>query len=56
MLNPDLTNKETGGVLYTLSEAAGDGYDATEECIVLNSTMTTEEIAAVLEKLQPGSG
>jgi len=52
----DLTNKETGGVLYTLSEAAGDGYDATEECIVLNSTMTTEEIAAVLEKLQPGSG
>ena len=52
----DLTNTEVGGVLFTLNEQENDGYDATDESIVLNSTMSTEEVEAVLEQLKPGSG
>ena len=52
----DLTNTEVSGVLFTLNEEEGDGYDADDESIVLNSTMTTNEVEAILERLKPGSG
>ena len=38
------------------NEEAGDGFDSEDQSIVLNSSMSTEEVEAVLEQLQPGSG
>jgi hypothetical protein len=52
----DLTNTTVDGVLFTLNDNEGDGYDPTDESIVLNSTMSVEEVAAVMEQMKPGSG
>lgn len=52
----DLTNTEVDGVLMPLNEDAGDGYDATDQSIVLNSEMSVEEVETILEQLEPGSG
>ena len=42
----DLWNTMIDGVYYALDSDHGDGYDATEECLVLNSAMTEEQIVA----------
>jgi hypothetical protein len=52
----DLTNTEVDNTLFTLNEEAGDGFDSEDKSIVLNSSMSTEEVEAVLEQLQPGTG
>ena len=52
----DLSNTEVDNTLFTLNEEAGDGFDSEDQSIVLNSSMSTEEVEAVLEQLQPGSG
>ena len=52
----DLSNTEVDNTLFTLNDEAGDGFDSEDQSIVLNSTMSTEEVEAVLEQLQPGTG
>jgi hypothetical protein len=52
----DLTNTQVGGMLFTLNQDSGDGYDSGDKSIVLNSEMSTEEVEAVLEQLEPGTG
>ena len=43
----DLTSALIGNVFVTLdTEGSGDGYDASEGCIVINSTVTEEGLAA----------
>ena len=45
--NTDLSNTIIDNTYYTMSEENGDGYDATEQAIVLNSTTTTEQMNTV---------
>ena len=54
----NLTNIVIDNVLYTLvddgTSAAPDGFDQTQKAVVLNSTVTPEELEAAMA-LQPGS-
>ena len=45
--NTDLSNTIIDNTYYTMNAENGDGYDATEQAIVLNSTTTTEQMNAV---------
>ena len=47
--NTDLSNTIIDNTYYTMNAENGDGYDATEQAIVLNSTTTTEQMNAVQE-------
>ena len=45
--NTDLSNTIIDNTYYTMNAENGDGYDATEQAIVLNSTTTAEQMNAV---------
>ena len=45
--NTDLSNTIIDNTYYTMNAENGDGYDATEQAIVLNSTTSTEQMNAV---------
>ena len=45
--NTDLSNTIIGNTYFTVNAENGDGYDATEQAIVLNSTTTTEQMNTV---------
>lgn len=45
--NTDLSNTVIDNTYFTVNAANGDGYDATEQAIVLNSTTTTEQMNTV---------
>ena len=45
----DLSNAVVDGIYYAVETDNGDGYDATEGCLVLNSTMTAEEMEQIFE-------
>ncbi len=45
--NTDLSNTIIDNTYYTMNAENGDGYDATEQAIVLNSTTTTEQMNTV---------
>ena len=45
--NTDLSNTVIDNTYFTVNAANGDGYDATEQAIVLNSTTTTEQMNMV---------
>ena len=45
--NTDLSNTIIDNTYYTMSEENGDGYDATEQAIVLNSTTSKEQMNTV---------
>ena len=45
--NTDLSNTVIDNTYYNLNSTNGDGYDATEQAIVLNSTTTVEQMNAV---------
>lgn len=45
--NTDLSNTIIDNTYYTMNAENGDGYDATEQAIVLNSTTTAEQMDAV---------
>jgi hypothetical protein len=40
----DLSNTVIDNTYFTMTEGNGDGYDATEQAIVLNSTTTEEQM------------
>lgn len=49
----DLTNTAIEDILYTLNDTnnpEGDGYDDTEQCIVINSITTNEEATKIVEE------
>ena len=52
-LTDDPTGTELNGVLYTLGE--NDGVDITEGCLVINSTMTADQVSTIINNLTPGS-
>ena len=43
----DLSNTKVDDVLFTLNTANGDGYSASEGCVVMNTPMTTEAVDAL---------
>ena len=43
----DLSNTNVDNILFTLNSSNGDGYDSTEGCVVVNTTMTEAEIDAI---------
>jgi len=43
----DFTNTVIDNTYYNLDAASGDGYDATEQALVLNSTTTTEQMTSI---------
>lgn len=43
----DLSNTEVDNILFTLDSGNGDGYDPTAGCIVVNTTMTQDQIDAL---------
>ena len=43
----DLSNTEVDNILFTLNQDNGDGYDSTEGCIIVNTTMKQDEIDAL---------
>ena len=45
--NTDLSNTIIDNTYYTMNAENGDGYDATEQAIVLNSTTTAEQMNAI---------
>ena len=45
--NTDLSNTIIDNTYYTMNAENGDGYDATEQAIVLNSTTTAEQMNTV---------
>ena len=45
--NTDLSNTIIDNTYFTMNAENGDGYDATEQAIVLNSTTTTEQMNTV---------
>lgn len=43
----DLSNTKVNDVLFTLNTANGDGYNASEGCVVMNTPMSTEAVDAL---------
>ena len=43
----DLTNTVVNDIYYNLSESNNDGYNSDEECIVLNSSMTSTDMEGI---------
>lgn len=51
----NLENTTVGNVLFTLDSTQGDGYDSTDQSISLQSTLTGDQIEAIISTTEPGS-
>jgi hypothetical protein len=51
----NLENTTVGGMLFTLDSSQGDGYDKEDASISIQSTLTGDQIDAIISTTEPGS-
>lgn len=52
---PKLDNTTVGSLLFTLDSTQGDGYDKEDASISIQSTLTADQVDAIISTTEPGS-